>query len=83
MLILLVLLLIGVGLVALSVLVLRRRQSTEGQSEASEREVYDRIYGKRSMTVSEPVPVERRPEADANGSRADPSTDPEAKSPPR
>jgi len=70
---LIVLILVGVGLIAMSLAMLRRRQSAEGQkaqSEGSEKEVYDRIYGKRSLTVSAPVPIEPQPEADGDTPRA-------------
>ena len=76
MLILIGLILIGVGLIALSVAVLQRRQATtrrqvaEGSYSDGEREVYDRLYGKRSMTVSAPKPVEPRSVADADRPKA-------------
>ena len=73
----LMLILLGVAVIALaSVVLLRRRWAGEARKgrdldpEASEREVYERIYGKRSLTVSAPVPVERRPEADVDGPQA-------------
>ena len=71
MLVLIALILLGVGVIALgSVVVLRQRQPGEARKvqdlypEGSERAVYERLYGKRSMTVSAPVPVERPPEAE-------------------
>jgi hypothetical protein len=65
------LILLGVAVVALaSVVVLRPRQPSEARkvqdlyAEGSERAVYERLYGKRSMTVSAPVPVKRPPKTD-------------------
>ena len=76
MLVLIGLILFGVAVIALaSVLLLRRRQLGEPRKvedlypEGSERQVYERLYGKRSMTVSTPVPVERPPEADPDSSQ--------------
>ena len=69
--------LLGVAVIALaSVLVLRSRQAGEARRvqdlypEGSERAVYERLYGKRSITVSAPVPVERPPEADVDSPEA-------------
>ena len=74
MLLLIVLIVLGVAVIALaSVALLRPSRATEarrGESLDSEREVYERLYGKRSTTVSAPVPVERPPEADADGPQA-------------
>jgi beta-lactamase regulating signal transducer with metallopeptidase domain len=65
------LILLGVAVIALtSVVVLRSRQVRKARKvpdlypEGSERQVYERLYGKRSMTVSAPVPVERPSEAE-------------------
>jgi hypothetical protein len=76
MLMLIVLILFGVAVIALSVAVLlRSRQATEARkvrdldSESGEKEVYEKLYGKRSTTVSAPVPVERRPEGDVDSPR--------------
>lgn len=69
MLVLIGLILLGVAVIAVgSVVVLRRRHPGEARKVAdfypqgSEREVYERLYGKRSMTVSAPVPIERQSE---------------------
>ncbi|HEY6771087.1 MAG TPA: hypothetical protein VI035_01415 [Solirubrobacterales bacterium] len=71
MLVLIGLILFGVAVIALaSVLLLRPRKLGEARKvedlypEGSERQVYERLYGKRSMTVSAAVPIERPPEAD-------------------
>jgi beta-lactamase regulating signal transducer with metallopeptidase domain len=63
------LILLGVAVIALaSVVVLRPRQAGKARKvgdlypEGSERAVYERLYGKRSMTVSAPVPVKGPPE---------------------
>ena len=62
------LILLGVALIALgSVVLLRLRRAGEARKvpdlypAGSEREVYERLYGTRSLTVS--APVERPPEA--------------------
>ena len=67
------LILLGVAVIALaSVVVLRPRQAGEARKvpdlypAGSERAVYERLYGKRSTTVSAPVPVERPPESDVD-----------------
>lgn len=75
------LILLGVGVIALaSVAVLRKRQAGEARNvpdlypAGGEREVYERLYGKRLTTVSvvsAPVPVERPPEADVDSPPAD------------
>ena len=72
MLVLIGLILFGVAVIAVSVVVLRPRQAGKARKvedlypEGSERRVYERLYGKRSMTVSAPVPVKRPPEADVD-----------------
>jgi hypothetical protein len=70
-LVLIALILLGVAVLALaSVVVLRPRKAGEARKvqdlypEGSERAIYETLYGKRSMTVSAPVPVGRPPEAD-------------------
>ena len=82
-LVLIALMVVGVVLIGLALAVLRRarrpRQAT-GALEArkvrkpdvvgGESDVYERLYGKRSSTVSAPVPVERPPEADVDRSQA-------------
>jgi hypothetical protein len=67
------LILLGVAVIALATaVVLRQRQAGEARNvedlypEGSERAVYEKLYGRRSMTVSAPVPVERPPEADVD-----------------
>ncbi|HEY6772103.1 MAG TPA: hypothetical protein VI035_06595 [Solirubrobacterales bacterium] len=71
------LIVLGVAVIALaSVVVLGRRQTGDGRNvqdlypEGSERAVYETLYGKRSMTVSAPVPVERPAEADVDSPQA-------------
>ena len=71
------LILLGVAVIALaSVVVLRPGQAGEARKapdlypEGSERAVYERLYGKRSLTVSAPVPVERPPETDVDSPQA-------------
>jgi hypothetical protein len=71
------LILLGVAVMALaSVVVLRPRGAGEAREvqdlypEGSERAVYERLYGKRSMTVSAPVPVERPSEAEVGSPQA-------------
>jgi hypothetical protein len=66
-LVLIVLIVFGVAVIAMaSVALLRSRANDAGRVEDldSERDVYERLYGRRSMTVSAPVPVERPPKAD-------------------
>jgi hypothetical protein len=67
-LLLILLILLGVAVIAVaSVALLRRSRSTEARGVEgldSEREVYERLYGRRSTTVSAPVPVERPPKTD-------------------
>jgi hypothetical protein len=72
------LILLGAVVIALASLVLLRpRQAGEARKvedlypEGSERAVYEKLYGKRSTTVSAPVPVERPPEADADSPQAE------------
>jgi hypothetical protein len=76
-LVLIALILFGVALIALaSVVLLGPRRAAEARKApdlypaGSEREVYEKLYGKRSTTVSAPVPVERRPEADVDSAPA-------------
>ena len=71
------LILLGVAVIAVaSVVVLRPRQADKARKagdlypEGSERAVYEKLYGKRSMTVSAPVPVKRPPEADVDSPQA-------------
>jgi hypothetical protein len=74
---LIALLVVGVAVIAVAAaLLLRRAQVTEPREEPypdrerGEREVYDQLYGKRSLTVSAPRPVEAPPNDDADGPRA-------------
>ena len=68
MLLLIVLIVFGVAVIAVaSVVLLRPSRATEARRVEdldSERDAYERLYGRRSMTVSAPVPVERPPKAD-------------------
>jgi beta-lactamase regulating signal transducer with metallopeptidase domain len=71
------LILLGVSVFAVaSVVVLRQRQAGEARKvqdlypEGSERAVRERLYGKRSITVSAPVRVERPPEGDVDSPQA-------------
>jgi hypothetical protein len=71
------LILLGVAVIAVaSVVALRPRQAGEARKvedlypEGSERAVYERLYGKRSMTVSAPVPIKRPPEANVDSPQA-------------
>lgn len=77
MLMLIVLIVVGVAVIALSVAVLlRSRGAAEALKtrelglESGEREVYERLYGKRATTVSDPMAVERPPEGDARSGSA-------------
>ena len=68
MLLLIVLIVFGIAVIAVaSVALLRPSRATEARRVEdldSERDVYERLYGRRSMTVSAPVPVEPPPKAD-------------------
>ena len=71
------LILLGVAVIALaSIVLLRPRRPGEARKvqdlypEGSERAVYEQLYGKRSMTVSAPVPVQRPPVADVDSPQA-------------
>ena len=77
MLVLIGLILLGVAVIALaSVTVLRPRRVGEARKvqdlypEGSERAVYEKLYGRRSMTVAAPVPVERPRVADVDSPQA-------------
>jgi type II secretory pathway pseudopilin PulG len=69
-LLLIVLIVFGVAVIAVaSVVLLRPSRATKARRVEdldSERDVYERLYGRRSMTVSAPAPVERPPEADVD-----------------
>jgi hypothetical protein len=73
MVVLIGLILLGAVVIALASLVLLRpRQAGEARrvedlyAEGSERAVYEKLYGKRSTTVSAPVAVERPSEVDVD-----------------
>jgi hypothetical protein len=56
-----------------------RRRSRD--PEQGEREVYEKLYGKRSSTVSAPLPLKPPPKADADSPRTHtPSADPRTRS---
>jgi len=84
MLVLIALILFGVGVIAVAgtVLLLRSapaiksRLARSSDSELTESEVYERLYGKRSLTVSAPMPVEAPPKADPDSPRSQPAADP-------
>ena len=69
---LIVLILLGVAVTtAATVLLLRSpaikaRQARNSNPEPAESDVYEKLYGKRSLTVSAPVPVEAPPKGDAD-----------------
>ena len=76
MLTLIALLVVGVAVIAVAAVLLRRStQATEPTEtgdpdrQRAEREVYEKLYGKRSLTVSAPSTVEPPPQADADGPR--------------
>ena len=81
---LIVLILFGVGVIAVSAVLLLRwapaikaRQARNPDPELVESEVYKKLYEKRSLTVSAPVPVEAPPKGDADSPQARaPSADP-------
>jgi hypothetical protein len=83
-LVLIALILFGVGVIAVAgtVLLLRSapaikaRQARNSDSELAESEVYKKLYGKRSLTVSAPMPVEAPPKADPGHPGSQPSADP-------
>ena len=65
MLLLIVLIVIGVAVIAVALLRPSRvTEAPKGEGLDSEREVYKKLYGTRSTTVSAPVPTERPPKAD-------------------
>lgn len=83
MLTLIALILFGVGVIAVAAVLLLRsapaikaRQARNSDRELAESEVYKKLYGKRSLTVSAPVPVEAPPKADPDSPRSQPSADP-------
>ena len=83
MLALIALILFGVGVIAVATVLLLRsapaikaRQARNSDPELAESEVYKKLYGKRSLTVSAPSPVEAPPKADPDRARSQPSSDP-------
>jgi hypothetical protein len=78
---LIALVLFGVGVIAVAAVLLRSapaikaRQARNSDPELAESEVYKKLYGKRSLTVSAPLPVEAPPKADPDSPRSQPSTD--------
>jgi hypothetical protein len=73
----------GVGVIAVAAVLLLRsapaikaRQARNSDRELTESEVYKKLYGKRSLTVSAPVPVEAPPKADPDSPGSQPSADP-------
>jgi hypothetical protein len=89
---LIALIFVGVAVIVVSaVLLLRPARVTESRGprhpqrsrdlEQGEREVYEKLYGKRSATVSAPWPVEPVPKADAGSPRTHtPSAQPRTRS---
>ena len=77
---LIALILFGVAIFAVAaVLLLRSTQAFESREargrrprhpEEDEREVYEKLYGRRSATVSAPSPAEAPPKADPNSPQA-------------
>ena len=87
MLILIALILIGVAVIAGAAFAILRssrpsRKTDAGYLDATraEGEVYEQLYGKRSLTVSDPLPVEAPVEAEPDGPRSQPSVDPRPRS---
>jgi hypothetical protein len=78
--VLIALILFGVGVIAVAgtVLLLRSapaikaRQARSSDRDLAESEVYKKLYGKRSLTVSAPMPVEAPPKADPDSLRSPP-----------
>ena len=87
MLALIALILFGVGVIAVAAVLLLRlapaikaRQARNSDPELAESEVYKKLYGKRSLTVSAPSPVEAPPKADPDSPRSQPTADPPPRS---
>jgi hypothetical protein len=81
--VLIALILFGVGVTAVAAVLLVRsaptikaRQSRNSDPELAESEVYKKLYGKRSLTVSAPLPVKAAPKADPDSAHSQPSADP-------
>jgi hypothetical protein len=76
--------LFGLAILAVAAVVLLRspwpiqpRKVGYPDPEQAEREVYEKLYGRRSLTVSAPSPVEAPSKADADSPRThEPSADP-------
>jgi hypothetical protein len=84
---LIALILFGVGVIAVAAVLLLRsapaikaRQGRNPDPELAESEVYKKLYGKRSLTVSAPLPLEAPVEADPDSPRSQPSADPRPRS---
>jgi hypothetical protein len=85
---LIALILFGVAVITVATVVLlrlvpaiRAREAQNHDPKRVESEVYEKLYGKRSGTVSAPVPVEPPPKADADSPRTHTPSDPPADSP--
>lgn len=83
MLVLIALVLFGVGVTAVAAVLLLRsaptikaRQARNSDRELAESEVYQKLYGKRSLTVSGPLPIEAPAKAEPDSPRSQPSADP-------
>ena len=83
MLVLIALILFGVAAITVAAVVLvrsvpaiRAREAQNPDPKRVEREVYEKLYGKRSGTVSAPLPVEPPPKADADRPRTHTPSDP-------
>jgi hypothetical protein len=93
MLALIALILFGIAVITVATVVLLRparatvpRESRYPDPERAEteREVYEKLYGKRSATVSAPLPVEPPPKTDADSPRTHkPSSDARPRTPRR
>jgi hypothetical protein len=88
---LIALILLGVAVVAVAAVLLLRstpaikaREARYPDPEQAESEVYEKLYGKRSGTVSAPLPVEPPPKADPDSPHAHTlSADPRPRTPRR
>ena len=81
MLVLIALILFGVGVTAVAAVLLLRsaptiKQARNSDRELAESEVYQKLYGKRSLTVSGPLPMEVPPKAELDSPRPQPSDPP-------
>jgi hypothetical protein len=83
-LVLIALIVFGVAVIAVAAVLLLRsapaiqaRQARNSDPELAESEVYKKLYGKRSLTVSAPLPVEAPPKkADPGHPGTQPPADP-------